>query len=103
MKNTFCFRKENLITKIWFLGLVFLLCSFSVTTAFGQQITVSGTVTAASDKMPLPGVSIVDVNEPTNGVVTDFDGNYQITLSIIETIQKETVKIHISLKHNSNN
>ena len=81
MKNKLSFKKKSVISNVWCLGLFFLLCGFSVTTAFGQQITVSGTVTAASDKMPLPGVSIVDVNEPTNGVVTDFDGNYQITVS----------------------
>ena len=44
------------------------------------QVTVTGTVTSASDDIPLPGVSIIDVNNTTNGVVTDFDGNYSITL-----------------------
>ncbi len=44
------------------------------------QVTVSGNVTSAADGVPLPGVSIVDVNDATNGVVADFDGNYSITL-----------------------
>ncbi|MFS4455091.1 SusC/RagA family TonB-linked outer membrane protein [Maribacter sp. 2304DJ31-5] len=44
------------------------------------QKTVSGTVTAASDGGPLPGVSIV-VQGTTNGTQTDFDGNYTIEVS----------------------
>ncbi|MEA1786413.1 TonB-dependent receptor [Arenibacter sp. GZD96] len=51
------------------------------TSAQGQGITVTGTVTAESDGLPLPGASIVDANDPTKGVITDFDGNYSITLS----------------------
>ncbi|HAF78696.1 MAG TPA: SusC/RagA family TonB-linked outer membrane protein, partial [Maribacter sp.] len=44
------------------------------------QTTVSGTVTSASDNMPLPGVSVIDANNPTTGVQADFDGNFTITL-----------------------
>lgn len=45
------------------------------------QISVSGTVTSASDGIPLAGVTVMDVNNPSNGVVTDFDGNYTITVT----------------------
>ncbi len=44
------------------------------------QTTVSGTVTSASDNMPLPGVSVIDANNPTTGVQADFDGNFTITV-----------------------
>lgn len=81
MNNKLCFGKKDPFANSWFLGLFFLFCGFSGSTVYGQQVTITGTVISASDKMPLPGVSIVDVNEPTNGVVTDFDGNYQLTLS----------------------
>lgn len=57
---------------------VFLM---GITNAQGQGITVSGTITSASDGLPLPGVSIVDVNDSSKGVITDFDGNYTISLS----------------------
>lgn len=57
---------------------VFLM---GITSAQGQGITVSGTITSASDGLPLPGVSIVDVNDSSKGVITDFDGNYTISLS----------------------
>lgn len=51
---------------------VFLICA----SAAQAQITVSGTV---SDKIgPLPGASVL-VKSTTNGVQTDFDGNYTLT------------------------
>src|SRR5690554_5899074 len=43
-----------------------------------QQI-VQGTVRSATDNLPLPGVSVMEKGT-TNGVVTDFDGNFQIEL-----------------------
>ena len=42
------------------------------------QVSVSGTVTEAGTGTPLPGVNVI-VKGTTNGVATDFDGNYQIT------------------------
>lgn len=45
-----------------------------------QQTIVTGTVVSADSNMPIPGVSILEKGT-TNGVVTDFDGNYQITVS----------------------
>jgi TonB-linked SusC/RagA family outer membrane protein len=52
-----------------------LLLGFS---GYGQEIALSGTVTD-SDGMPLPGVNVIELGT-TNGVVTDFDGNYQISV-----------------------
>jgi len=43
------------------------------------QGTVTGTVTDA-DNLPLPGATVV-VKGTSNGVSTDFDGNYSITVS----------------------
>lgn len=45
-----------------------------------EKITVSGVVTDAS-KTTLPGVSVYEKGAPTNGVATDIDGNYQLTVS----------------------
>ena len=44
-----------------------------------QQQVISGTVTSASDGLPLPGVSVQEKGT-SNGVVTDFDGNFEIEL-----------------------
>lgn len=46
---------------------------------FAQRNNVTGKVTA-EDGSPLPGVNIIE-KSTNNGVVTDFDGNYEITLS----------------------
>lgn len=50
---------------------------------FGHALiaqTVSGTVTASEDGMPLPGVSVV-LKGTATGVSTDFDGNYIINVT----------------------
>jgi TonB-linked SusC/RagA family outer membrane protein len=45
----------------------------------GQGVQVSGNVTSADDGAALPGVSVV-VRGTTIGAVTDFEGNYSITV-----------------------
>lgn len=57
--------------------LFILLCSLSSAYA---QTPVSGVVTSATDNMPLPGVTVVLKNS-SRGVATDFDGNYEISVS----------------------
>jgi TonB-linked SusC/RagA family outer membrane protein len=59
-----------------------LLLSLLTTSLFANQPgkTISGTITDSSTGEPLMGVNIVEQNT-TNGVVSDFDGNYSITLS----------------------
>lgn len=72
-----CYSKRNLcphLLSLFFLTLIF--CLIGPASAQAQQ-GVSGTVTSAIDGTPLPGVSII-VQGTTNGVVTDFDGNYQL-------------------------
>ncbi|WP_106792210.1 carboxypeptidase-like regulatory domain-containing protein [Aquimarina sp. Aq78] len=54
--------------------------------SFGQGTQITGTVTGASDGVPLPGVNII-VKGTTNGVQTDFDGNYTITAAAGDVIQ----------------
>ncbi|RKR07968.1 TonB-linked SusC/RagA family outer membrane protein [Maribacter vaceletii] len=44
-----------------------------------QQFTISGTVTDENGQ-PLPGANILE-KETTNGVTTDFDGNFTINMS----------------------
>lgn len=72
-------KKRHIVNQLT-LSVLFIFGVFSVPVLQAQDVTVSGTVTAASDGMPLPGVSVVDVNDGTKGVVTDFDGNYTISL-----------------------
>lgn len=50
-----------------------------------NQFEVRGTVTSESDGMPVPAVSILEEGT-TNGVVTDFDGNYSIMVSSADAV-----------------
>ena len=62
--------------KVLFLSL-FLFASLG---AIAQtQQTVSGTVLSATDKMPLPGATVL-VKGTTNGTSTDFDGKFLLSL-----------------------
>ncbi|HKL90007.1 MAG TPA: carboxypeptidase-like regulatory domain-containing protein, partial [Allomuricauda sp.] len=67
---------KNRTKKGLFLFVICVLC-----TAFGQaqRITVSGSV-KGNEGAPVPGANIVEKGT-TNGVSTDFDGNYQIEVA----------------------
>ncbi|WP_029033797.1 SusC/RagA family TonB-linked outer membrane protein [Salinimicrobium terrae] len=54
----------------------FILLSLISFSAFAQTTTVTGTVT--DETGPLPGVTVL-LKGTSNGVVTDFDGDYEIT------------------------
>ena len=56
--------------------LSFLLLVFTLS-AIGQEYTISGNVTSEQDGFPIPTVNIL-VKNSSNGVTTDFDGNYTI-------------------------
>ena len=67
-----------------FSGMLTLLLAFAVQLTFAQQKTVSGTVLDETN-LPLPGVNVI-AKGTTNGVQTDFDGNYTIEVSVGETL-----------------
>ncbi|MBC6997349.1 TonB-dependent receptor [Cytophaga sp. FL35] len=72
-------RKRTVHYYTYALSFICLFLTSSLLQA--QELTVNGNVTSASDGMPLPGVSVLDANDPSKGVVADFDGNFTITLS----------------------
>lgn len=59
--------------------------AFVMQFSYAQEKTVTGTVTSATDGLPLPGVNVI-VKGTTRGVQTDFDGNYSIRTSSGETL-----------------
>ncbi len=59
------------------------LCCFNL--AATAQIIVTGTVTSATDELSLPGVNVI-VKGTTTGTITDFDGNYQITVPSTDAV-----------------
>ena len=64
------------MNKIYFLP--FLCLSLLSITAFAQTRTIRGVV--SSTQGPLDGISIVEKARPENGVTTNVDGNYSITV-----------------------
>ncbi|MDE5882131.1 MAG: TonB-dependent receptor [Muribaculaceae bacterium] len=57
-----------------------MLAVVAVLTARAQDITVHGTVVSATDGDPLIGASVVCGIEGPNGVATDLDGNFVLTV-----------------------
>ena len=64
-------------------GILTLALVFAVQLLFAQEKTISGTV-SDGDGIPLPGATVI-VQGTTNGVSTDFDGNYTIFANEGET------------------
>src|SRR5690606_14836318 len=62
--------------KFLLLGWVVLLAATQI---YGQERTVTGTVTAEEDGSPLPGVNVV-VKGTTSGTVTDVAGRYSVAV-----------------------
>ncbi|MGL5979660.1 MAG: SusC/RagA family TonB-linked outer membrane protein [Phocaeicola sp.] len=60
--------------------LFFLFALLGVQFGFSQGYTVKGTVLSHDGKEPLIGATVLQTGS-TNGVVTDFDGNYTIQMS----------------------
>lgn len=59
--------------------MIVLLVIFSVALQ-AQNITVTGRITDSADDSPLIGVNIVEKGNPANGMVSDYDGNYILTV-----------------------
>lgn len=57
-----------------------VILSFSVSVAFAQKIDVTGKVTDEKGE-PMPGVGVIDKNNPKVGTVTDLDGVYKIKVA----------------------
>jgi TonB-linked SusC/RagA family outer membrane protein len=60
--------------------LLTLFMAFVMQFSFAQEKTVTGTVTTATDGLPLPGASVI-VKGTSRGQQTDFDGKYSIQVN----------------------
>ena len=65
-----------------YLSFWILMLSFG---AIAQEIAIQGVVTATSDGLPLPGVTVMEKGT-TNGTITNFDGIYQLTVPTNSTL-----------------
>ena len=84
-----------IICKMKSFWILFVLCLLPMT-ALAQSISVSGTVKDASGET-IPGANIVQKGT-TNGVLTDFDGNFTIKVDkgatlVVSYIGYETVNV----------
>ena len=68
--------KQTAIYKV----LLTVILSFTVSVAFAQRMEVTGKVTDEKGE-PMPGVGVVDKNNPKNGTITDLDGLYKIKIA----------------------
>ncbi len=84
------------------IALLFVILAVSVVTALAQT-TVSGTITDEFGD-PIPGVAVKAKEQPTQGTITDFDGNYSLAVSdnvtvlVFTYIGKEKQEIPINGK-----
>ncbi len=74
MKQFFLYSKLLVITLLlfWVFG--------TISSAFAQNHTVSGTVISETDGLPVPGVNIM-IKGTNNGTITDFGGKYSIDVN----------------------
>lgn len=54
-----------------------ILLFFQIAYLSAQDLKIKGKVISGEDQMPLPGVTVIQM-ETTNGTTTDFDGDYSI-------------------------
>lgn len=73
-------RRKSLIRRNILFSLLLHLLFVSAFAQSEQSITVSGKVTDLQNT-PLIGVTIVNLNDPALGTVSDIDGNFSINLS----------------------
>ena len=60
------------------LFMVAIWTMMALSTALAQSFVVKGVIVSKEDGEPLIGVSIRQLENPNNGAITDFDGNYSI-------------------------
>lgn len=69
-------KSKSFLSRKWYI-IPFLILFILPAFALGQEITVSGTVTAKTDGTPLPGVTVV-LKGTSQGTITDVSGNYSL-------------------------
>ena len=67
------------------ISILFLILLCNCTFLYAQQFNITGVVTDKKLKEPIIGASVVEKGT-TNGVITDFDGNFALSVSPKATI-----------------
>lgn len=66
-------------------SICFLFASFAA--LYGQSITVKGNVTSKTDGEPIIGASVVEATTATHGTITDFEGNFTLSVPAGSTLK----------------
>jgi TonB-linked SusC/RagA family outer membrane protein len=90
MEQSNC-RKKRMLLLRFFLTSILFFGGYVYSTAQNQKTQVTGVITSFSDRLPIPSVTVLDVNDPKNAVSADFDGQYAITLNNSETTLRFTM------------
>lgn len=59
---------------------LFALLSMMCIMVEAQTLTVKGNVVSKTDGEPIIGATVVEASQTTNGTITDFDGNFTLTV-----------------------
>ncbi len=84
----------------WFRSMVMLLLAIACTAAFGQERSISGSVSDQSTNESLPGASVL-IKGTTVGVTTDIDGKFTLKIPadanslVVSYVGYEKVEISI--------
>ena len=73
--------QENVSVRVPFLSVCFLLLLVCMGVTAQTNYKISGTVVAAKDSEPLIGVNVLQKGT-TNGIVTDIDGNFTLSVPL---------------------
>ena len=73
--------QENVSVRVPFLSVCFLLLLVCMGVTEQKNYKISGTVVAAKDSEPLIGVNVLQKGT-TNGIVTDIDGNFTLSVPL---------------------
>ncbi len=68
-------KRKNLLSMRGILTLILCIPAFAI---FSQTVTVSGTITDATFNEPVIGATVIVQGNPSQGTVTDIDGNYTL-------------------------
>ena len=72
-----------------------LFCLLSISYASAQQLNISGVVISSEDNEPLIGATVSVKGNPTKGVITDINGQFQLS---VETGTKMLVVSYMGMK-----
>ena len=87
------------------IGLFVFLTFVGMQICFAQTREITGTVINKSDRMPLPGVTVMVKGEPGNGTATDINGKFALKIKenailVISFIGMQTQEVSVTGKTN---